>query len=138
MGRSSIRRHRILALSLAAALGTLAFAGSPAFATPEDGDGTAAGPATVQGTAVHDVAAGEAYTKFIVEFKETAANATPNGRANAWGKAARSQGVKVQELRTLATGGTLIEADRALSGQAGCRRLHGRDCGVRIGRLRRT
>ncbi|RAX44865.1 peptidase S8 [Arthrobacter sp. AQ5-06] len=118
MGRSSIRRHRILALSLAAAVGTLAFASSPVFATPEDGDGTAAGPAAVQGTAVHDVAAGEAYTKFIVEYKETAANATPNGRANAWGKAAKSQGVKVQELRTLATGGTLIEADRALSGQA--------------------
>ncbi|MHA7296034.1 S8 family peptidase [Pseudarthrobacter sp. MDT3-1] len=118
MGRSSIRRHRILALSLAAAVGTLAFAGSPVFATPEDGDRTAAGPAAVQGTAVHDVAAGEAYTKFIVEFKETTANATPNGRANAWGKAAKSQGVKVQELRTLATGGTLIEADRALSGQA--------------------
>ncbi|MCO4256709.1 S8 family peptidase [Pseudarthrobacter cellobiosi] len=116
MGRSSIRRHRILALSLAAAVGTLAFASSPVFATP--GDGTAAGPAAVQGTAVHDVAAGEAYTKFIVEFKETTANATPNGRANAWGKAAKSQGVKVQELRTLATGGTLIEADRALSGQA--------------------
>ncbi|MHA7299955.1 S8 family peptidase [Pseudarthrobacter sp. MDT1-22] len=118
MGRSSIRRHRILALSLAAAVGTLAFAGSPVFATPEDGDRTAAGPAAVQGTSVHDVAAGEAYTKFIVEFKETTANATPNGRANAWGKAAKSQGVKVQELRTLATGGTLIEADRALSGQA--------------------
>lgn len=118
MGRSSIRRHRILALSLAAAVGTLAFASSPVFATPEDGDGTAAGPAAVQGTAVHDVAAGESYTKFIVEFKETTANATPNGRANAWGKAAKSQGVKVQELRTLATGGTLIEADRALSGQA--------------------
>ncbi|MCO4263423.1 S8 family serine peptidase [Pseudarthrobacter sp. MDT3-26] len=118
MGRSSIRRHRILALSLAAAVGTLAFAGSPVFATPEDGDRTAAGPAAVQGTAVHDVAAGEAYTKFIVEFKETTANATPNGRANAWGKAAKSQGVKVQELRALATGGTLIEADRALSGQA--------------------
>ncbi|KRE74199.1 S8 family peptidase [Arthrobacter sp. Soil762] len=118
MGRSSIRRHRILALSLAAAVGTLAFASSPVFATPEDGDGTAAGPAAVQGTAVHDVAAGEAYTKFIVEFKETTANATPNGRANAWGTAAKSQGVKVQELRTLATGGTLIEADRALSGQA--------------------
>lgn len=118
MGRSSIRRHRILALSLAAAVGTLAFASSPVFATPEDGDGTAAGPAAVQGTAVHDVAAGEAYMKFIVEFKETTANATPNGRANAWGKAAKSQGVKVQELRTLATGGTLIEADRALSGQA--------------------
>ncbi|WP_332760123.1 S8 family peptidase [Pseudarthrobacter sp.] len=118
MGRSSIRRHRILALSLAAAVGTLAFTGSPVFATPEDGDGTAAAPAAVQGTAVHDVAAGEAYTKFIVEFKETTANATPNGRANAWGKAAKSQGVKVHELRTLATGGTLIEADRALSGQA--------------------
>lgn len=118
MGRSSIKRHRILALSLAAAVGTLAFTGSPVFATPEDGDGTAAAPAAVQGTAVHDVAAGEAYTKFIVEFKETTANATPNGRANAWGKAAKSQGVKVHELRTLATGGTLIEADRALSGQA--------------------
>lgn len=118
MGRSSIRRHRILALSLAAAVGTLTFASSPVFATPEDGDGTAAGPAAVQGTAVHDVAAGEAYTKFIVDYKETTANATPNGRANAWGKAAKSQGVKVQELRTLATGGTLIEADRALSGQA--------------------
>ena len=54
-----------------------AFAGSPVFAAPEDGDGTAAGPAVVQGTAVHDVAAGEAYTKFIVEFKETTALRTP-------------------------------------------------------------
>ena len=71
MGRaSSIRRHRILALSLAAAVGTLAFASSPVFATTEAGDGSAAarsrGPGPVQ-----DVAAGEAYTKFIVDYKES-------------------------------------------------------------------
>ena len=133
-GIASIRRHRILALALAATVGTLAFASSPVFATTEAGDGSAAGgrtavhsatvqratvqSATVQRATVQDVAAGEAYTKFIVDYKESAANATPNGRANAWGKAAKEQGVAVKEVRTLATGGTLIEADRALSGQA--------------------
>jgi serine protease len=82
----------------------MAFAPAPAFATPDAGDSTAA--------------SGETYTKFIVGYKAGAANATPNGRANAWGKAAQEQGVNVKEIRTLATGGTLIEADKALSGQA--------------------
>jgi serine protease len=78
-----------LALSLAAAVGTLAFASTPVFATTEAGDGFAPGGATtVQNAAgqiatVQDVAAGEAYTKFIVDYKESAANDTPNGRSNA-------------------------------------------------------
>lgn len=107
-----------MALSLAAAVGTLAFASTPVFATTEAGDGSAPGPAAAQTATVQVAASGEAYTKFIVVYKETAANATPNGRANAWGKAAGSQGVTVKEVRTLATGGTLIESDKALSGQA--------------------
>jgi serine protease len=90
---ASIRRHRILALSLAAAVGTLAFASSPVLATTAAGDAAAGGRAAAgqnaTATTVQDVAAGEAYTKFIVDYKESAANATPNGRANAWGKAPR-------------------------------------------------
>jgi serine protease len=113
-----IRRHRILALSLAAAVGTLAFASSPVFATTGTGDGSSPGAAAAQSPQGQAVAAGEAYTKFIVDYKESAANSTPNGRANAWGKAANAQGVTVKEVRTLATGGTLIEADKALAGQA--------------------
>jgi serine protease len=78
-----------LALSLAAAVGTLAFAGSPVFATTEAGDGSAPGGATTvqkaaaQSATVQDVTVGEAYTKFIVDYKESAANDTPNGRSNA-------------------------------------------------------
>ena len=116
MGRASTARStRVLALSLSAVVGTLAFTASPASANPGAVDSTTSTRSTV---AVQEPAADEAYTKFIVGFTKDAANATPKGRANAWGKAARDQGVTVKELRTLATGGTLIGADKPLSGQA--------------------
>lgn len=101
---------------MAAVLGSVAFASTPAFAGPgesQDNAGTNSGTAFVQ-----NVADGESYTKFIVQYKETPSNANPNGRANAWGKAAKQAGVSVNEVRALATGGTLIAADKALAGQA--------------------
>ncbi|WP_251045710.1 S8 family serine peptidase [Arthrobacter sp. ISL-5] len=112
---STARTTRALALSLTAVVGTLAFAASPVSANPGAVDSTTSARSTV---AVQEPASGEAYTRFIVGFTKDAANATPRGRANAWGKAARDQGVSVKELRTLATGGTLIGADKPLSGQA--------------------
>ncbi len=112
MGSASLRKSRVLALSLAAVVGTMTLAVSPVLAAP----GT--GPVAAENIPAPEVHAGEAYTQFIVSFKKTPGNATPNGRANAWGKAARQQGVSVRELRTLATGGTLIASDAALSDQA--------------------
>jgi serine protease len=112
MGSASLRTYRVLALSLAAVVGTMTLAVTPALATP----GT--GPVASETVPAPDVNAGEAYTQFIVSFKNTPGNATPNGRANAWGAAAKQQGVSVRELRALATGGTLIASDKALSDQA--------------------
>ncbi|MDI3211548.1 S8 family serine peptidase [Arthrobacter sp. AL12] len=112
MGSASLRTYRVLALSLAAVVGTMTLAVPPALATP----GT--GPVASENVPAPDVNAGESYTQFIVSFKNTPGNATPNGRANAWGAAARQQGVSVRELRALATGGTLIASDKALSDQA--------------------
>ena len=112
MGSASLRKYRVLALSLAAVVGTMTVAVTPAFATPD------IGTVVSENIPTPDVNAGEAYTQFIVSFKKTPGSATPNGRANAWGAAARQQGVSVRELRALATGGTLIAADKALSDQA--------------------
>jgi serine protease len=112
MGSASLRKSRVLALSLAAVVGTMTLAASPVIAAP----GT--GPVASENVPAPDVNAGEAYTQFIVSFKKTPGNATPGGRANAWGKAAKQQGVSVKELRALATGATLIASDKALSGQA--------------------
>ncbi|BCW67909.1 extracellular protease [Arthrobacter sp. NicSoilB4] len=112
MGSASLRKSRVLALSLAALVGTMTLAVSPVLAAPGNG------PVASENVPAPDVNAGEAYTQFIVSFKKTPGNATPDGRANAWGKAARQQGVSVKELRALATGGTLIASDKALSDQA--------------------
>ena len=112
MGSASRRTSRVLALSLAAVVGTMTLAVSPVLAAP------ATGPVATETAPAPDVNAGEAYTQFIVSFKKTPGNATPNGRANAWGKAAKQQGVSVRELRALATGATLISSDKALSDQA--------------------
>ena len=112
MGSASLRKYRVLALSLAAVVGSMTLAVSPVLAAP----GT--GPVASENVPAPDVNAGEAYTQFIVSFKKTPGNSTPSGRANAWGAAARQQGVSVRELRTLATGGTLIASDKALSDQA--------------------
>ena len=112
MGSASLRTSRVLALSLAAVVGTMTLAATPLLAAP----GT--GPVAAENIPAPDVNAGEAYTQFIVSFKKTPGNATPDGRANAWGKAAKQQGVSVRELRALATGATLIASDKALSDQA--------------------
>ncbi|HEX9228625.1 MAG TPA: S8 family peptidase [Arthrobacter sp.] len=112
MGSALLRKSRVLALSLAAVVGTMTLAVSPVLAAP----GT--GPVASENIPAPEVNAGEEYTQFIVSFKKTPGNATPTGRANAWGKAARQQGVSVKELRALATGGTLIVSDKTLSDQA--------------------
>ncbi len=111
MGTAIHRTTRVLALSLAAVVGTMTLAVIPVAADPGAPGNEA--PATVQ-----EVNAGEEYTQFIVSFKKTPGNSSPGGRANAWGRTAKQLGVSVQEVRTLATGGTLIAADRGLSGQA--------------------
>ncbi|NUU30439.1 S8 family peptidase [Arthrobacter sp. C9C5] len=112
MGSASLRKSRVLALSLAAVVGTMTLAVTPVLAAP------GIGPVATENVPAPDVNAGEAYTQFIVSFKKTPGNGTPNGRANAWGKAAKEQGVTVRELRALATGATLIASDKPLSDQA--------------------
>ncbi|WP_458111545.1 S8 family peptidase [Arthrobacter sp. R1-13] len=114
MESAKCRTPRVLALSLAAVVALMALAGAPATGDPGNGGGgDSAGDAFVQ-----NVSPGEGYSEFIVEYKDGPSGATPGARANAWGKAARAQGVSVHEVRSLATGATLIAADKALSGQA--------------------
>ena len=116
MESANCRRPRVLALSLTAAIALMALAGAPATGDPGNGGG---GSGESNGDAfVQNVSPGEAYTEFIVEYKDGPSSATPAARANAWGKAAKQQGVSVHEVRSLATGATLIAADKALSGQA--------------------
>lgn len=116
MESAKCRRPRVLALSLAAVVAMMAVAGAPATGDPGNGGG---GTGDSNGDAfVQNVAPGEAYAEFIVEYKDGPSSATPGARANAWGKAAQQQGVSVHEVRSLATGATLIAADKALSGQA--------------------
>ena len=52
---------------------------------------------------------------FIVEYKDSAATATKNGRAKAWGKAAKEAGVSVKEYRQMALGQRVVKADKKLS-----------------------
>lgn len=105
-----------MALSLAAVVAMMALAGAPATGDPGSGGG---GSGDSNGDAfVQNVSPGEAYAEFIVEYKDGPSSATPAARANAWGKAAQQQGVSVHEVRSLATGATLIAADKGLSGQA--------------------
>ncbi|WP_461164837.1 S8 family peptidase [Arthrobacter sp. R4-81] len=114
MESAKCRTPRVLALSLAAVVALMALAGAPATGDPGNGGGgDSTGDAFVQ-----NVSPGEGYSEFIVEYKDGPSGATPGARANAWGKAARAQGVSVHEVRSLATGATLIAADKALSGQA--------------------
>ncbi|GAB3536218.1 hypothetical protein GCM10027403_16220 [Arthrobacter tecti] len=114
MGNSKSRKQGLLALSVAAAVGAMTFVASPVIAAPNPSGKAEAGKATAF---VQNVAEGESYNKFIVTYKASAANANAKGRANAWGLAAKEQGVSVKEVRTLATGATLISSSKPLAGE---------------------
>lgn len=95
-------------LSLAALIGAAALSGAPAVAAPDPSPSP--GPTAF----VQNAAPGAEYSQFIVEFKATPANADPQGRAHAWGRAAHALGVTPKEVRQIATGATLVAVDRAL------------------------
>ena len=113
--------RRAGALLAAAALGGSAFAAAPALAdqiaAPAEKAPTIATPVAdlvAQGMAAKDPNA-DGYDKFIVTYKEGAQAATTSqGRANAWGKAAKAAGVSVKELRATASGSHVVQADKKL------------------------
>ncbi|WP_246828814.1 S8 family serine peptidase [Micrococcus sp. HMSC067E09] len=113
---------------LGAALAAAVVAGSALAATPAATATEVPAPAEkapILATPVADLAArgmevpdpnADGYDKFIVTYKETAsAAATAQGRAHAWGKAAKQAGVSVKELRATAVGSRVIKADKKLS-----------------------
>ena len=71
------------------------------------------GPVASENAAL-DVNAGEAYTQFIVSFKDAGQLHAQRPRERV-GRRCQAAGGNVRELRTLATGGTLIASDKALS-----------------------
>ena len=113
--------RRAGALLAAAALGGTAFAATPALAeqtaAPVEKAPAIATPVAdlvAQGLAAQDPNA-DGYERFIVTYKDTASAATTaQGRAHAWGKAAKEAGVSVQELRQTATGSHVVQADKKL------------------------
>ncbi|GAB4099974.1 S8 family serine peptidase [Sinomonas halotolerans] len=109
MGNTAKRMRRSLALSLAAVIVTAALGAAPSTAAPDPGAGTPPSTAFTQ-----NALDGEQYTQFIAQYRPGAAGATPAARAMAWQKAAQKHGVAAKEVRTLATGATLIRLDRAL------------------------
>jgi serine protease len=108
---SNRRRYSGLALSAAVLAGLMSFGTAPAGATTP-ATGNDAGAAAVQ-----NVQPGGQYTQFIVKYKAGAAGATASARANAWGKAARNLGITPREVRSLATGATLVTSSKALDAQ---------------------
>lgn len=108
---SNRRRYSGLALSAAVLAGLMSFGTAPAGATTP-ATGNDAGTAAVQ-----NVQAGERYSQFIVKYKAGAAGATAGARANAWGKTARNLGITPREVRSLATGATLVASSKALDAQ---------------------
>ncbi len=112
--------RRAGALLAAAVLGGTAFAATPALAeqtaAPAERAPAIATPVAdlvAQGLAAQDPNA-DGYEKFIVTYKDTASATTSQGRAQAWGKAAKEAGVSVQELRETAAGSHVVQADRKL------------------------
>ncbi|MDO4240451.1 S8 family peptidase, partial [Micrococcus sp.] len=112
-------RRRAGALLCAAVLAGGALAASPAAAAPESNDragSSAVVPAPNRGMAASQADPNaDGYDSFIVTYKETSANSTAKGRANAWGKAAKDAGVSVKELRETALGSRVISTDRKLT-----------------------
>ena len=112
-------RRRAGALLCAAVLAGGTLAATPATAAPASNDG--AGTAAVAPAPNHGMAASSAdpnadgYDSFIVTYKETSANSTGKGRANAWGKAAKEAGVSVKELRETALGSHVISTGKKLT-----------------------
>ena len=107
------RRHPCLAWGASPdAADTAAPAGqAPTISTP-------VADLVAQGMAAQDPNA-DGYDRFIVTYKDTASAATSaQGRAHAWGKAAKAASVSVTELRETATGSHVVEASQKLDQSA--------------------
>ncbi|MEE1622513.1 S8 family serine peptidase [Zafaria sp. J156] len=118
MASNATRFTRALALSAAAVVGAAGLTSgalAPAAAAPAPTLPVAAAPA---GVALGAVEPGESYEQFIVNYKDAPSSAAREGRAKAWGKAARGAGTSVKELRALSTGGFVIKADKPLDAAA--------------------
>lgn len=112
----TLRRGAVLAAAASLCLGTLG--ALPTSAAPADQDGTAPQQSVTQSKgkiAAPVDPAKDANDQFIVTYKQGTASATKNGRANAWGKAAKEAGVSVKELRATATGSFVVKANKKLS-----------------------
>ncbi|OFI39987.1 peptidase S8 [Arthrobacter sp. SW1] len=108
---SSRRKYSGLALSAAVLAGLMSFGTAPAGATTPAA-GNDAGAAAVQ-----SLLQGERHSQFIVQYKAGAQGATANARAKAWGNAAKKLGITPREVRSLATGATLVSTSKALDAQ---------------------
>lgn len=112
----TLRRGAVLAAAASLCLGPLA--ALPTSAAPADQDGQSSQGVTLdRGKNVTPAAAPDqdAQDQFIVTYKQGAASASKNGRAKAWGKAAKEAGVSVQELRATATGSYVVKANKKLT-----------------------
>ena len=106
-------RRRVGSLLAAAVLAGTALTAAPTLAAAE----RPAEPARTSPAAAAPLADPNAdgYDSFIVTYRETAANSTAQGRAKAWGRAAREAGVSVKELRETALGSRVIATDEKLT-----------------------
>ncbi|WP_433874453.1 S8 family serine peptidase [Sinomonas atrocyanea] len=105
--------RRIQVAIAAAALATAgAVSAAPATAAPDAG-GTAP-PSSAPAASVQNALPGQRYSQFIAQYRPGPPSASASERAKAWGRAAQRLGVSPREVRTLATGATLIAVDRTL------------------------
>lgn len=106
MGNSLNPLRTRLAAVLAAAVAASGLGTASAAAAPDP-----SAPATAF---TQNVRPGGQYSQFIVQFKAGPAGADPASRAKAWGRSAKALGISPREVRTLATGASLIATDRPL------------------------
>ncbi|MHC6178058.1 S8 family serine peptidase [Glutamicibacter sp. X7] len=118
MVRFSTPLRRSLAASAAVVIGLTGFgAGAlPASALPvmAPAEKPAPAPSNDAKVMLGSVQPGEPYDQFIVTYKASAKESGKSGRAKAWGKAAKEAGVSVKELRSMATGGFVVKANKKL------------------------
>lgn len=111
--RRTTRSAATLSLSALLALASLGVAPANAVTPQPLADtGTSSAAFTTE-----NAAAPEKVSQFIVKYKTATAAKGKSARANAWGKAAKDLSLKPQELRSIATGGTLVDAGRSLDSQ---------------------
>ncbi|UXN32944.1 S8 family peptidase [Glutamicibacter sp. M10] len=120
MARFSTPLRRSLAASTAVVIGLagLGAGAMPASAQPvtAPAEKSAPAPSNDAKVTIGSPQSGESYDQFIVTYKVSTQSADKQGRAKAWGNAAKEAGVSVKELRAMATGGFVLKADKKLKG----------------------